>query len=236
MAGGRKVSGMTDLLVRFVSAMAMAAIASLALWFGGGVWTAFVVLGAGIVLWEWNLLVRRFGIAPLSEITWLLFGALYVGAAAVAMVQIRLDYAMVTVLAAFLLPVIAVDVGAYFAGRTIGGPKIAPSISPSKTWAGLGGGALAASLVALVVFGADLLPGTPDFGVVGLALAIFVGTAIAIVAQIGDFFESWMKRRAQVKDSSDLIPGHGGVFDRLDGFIAVYFIVFCVAVLPGFVG
>jgi len=236
MAGGRQVSGLTDLLVRFVSAIAMAIAASAALWFGGAIWIAFVVLAGGIVMWEYNMLVRGFKLTPLAEIAWLVCGAAYVGTAAVAVVQVRLAYDMVTVLAAFLLPIVAVDVGAYFAGRTIGGPKIAPSISPSKTWAGLGGGALAAAVVALGVFASGLLRGSPGLEPFGIGLAIVVGILIAVVAQAGDFFESWMKRRAKVKDSSNLIPGHGGAFDRLDGFIAVYFVVFCVAVAPGFMG
>ncbi len=237
MAEGRQVSGMADLLVRFVSALAMAALAIAALWLGGWVWIGFVALGAGIVLWEWNRLVRCFGIGATPQLIWTLCGTLYVGAAALAMVQVRLSYDMLTVLIAFLVPVVVVDVGAYFAGRTIGGPKIAPRISPSKTWAGLGGGALAASIVALGIEAGDVLPGSiPGLSVTGIVLAVLIGTLIAVIAQAGDFFESWMKRRAGVKDSSNLIPGHGGVFDRLDGFVAVFFVLFCVAVAPGFVG
>ena len=70
----------------------------------------------------------------------------------------------------------------------------------------------------------------------GLLLAVLAGVLVAVVAQLGDFFESWMKRRAGVKDSSALIPGHGGVFDRVDGFLAVFFLIFCVNVLPGLLG
>ena len=110
--------------------------------------------------------------------------------------------------------VIAVDVGAYFAGRTIGGPKIAPSISPSKTWAGLAGGMVAATLI--VWIGAHEVGKLNPWLIVGAPL-------VAIVAQIGDFFESWLKRRAGVKDSGALIPGHGGLFDRVDGLIAIAF-------------
>lgn len=101
----------------------------------------------------------------------------------------------------------ATDIGAYFAGRSIGGPKLAPRISPSKTWAGLGGGVLAALLTGFLL---HRLAGLP------IQLAAASGL-LAVAAQLGDLLESWMKRRAGVKDSGTLLPGHGGVMDRLDG-------------------
>lgn len=230
-------TGTSDLLVRFVSAVAILGLTVIALWLGGWFWIAFVVLLAGLVLWEWNLLVRGFGISAVSEVAWQFVGALYVGAAALAMMQVRINYDMWTVLVAFLAPVIAVDVGAYFAGRAIGGPKIAPSISPSKTWAGLIGGALAASVITIGIEVLDIGPTTaPGYTLASIGLALLSGFLIAIMAQSGDFFESWMKRRAGVKDSSSLIPGHGGVFDRLDGFIAVFFVLFLIAVVPAYIG
>lgn len=230
-------TGVSDLLVRFVSAVAMLGVAIIALWLGWWFWIGFVVLLAGLVLWEWNLLVRGFGVSALSEVAWQFVGALYVGAAALAMVQVRWNYDMWTVLIAFLAPVIAVDIGAYFAGRAIGGPRIAPSISPSKTWAGLAGGALAACAITVGIEVFDFGPTTPaGFTLAGIGMAVVSGILIAIIAQSGDFFESWMKRKAGVKDSSRIIPGHGGLFDRLDGFIAVFFVLFMVAVVPAYLG
>lgn len=219
-----------ELAVRAASAVVMIAIAATALWLGGWIWMGFVALLACGVLWEWNRLVSGFGIAPSGEVIWLFAGALYVSAAALAMIQVRFSFPAPAVLAAFIAPVIAVDVGAYFAGRAIGGPKIAPKISPSKTWAGLGGGALGAGFVMVAVEIADIGPGAdlPGFTMGALLLALGTGLVIAVVAQGGDFFESWMKRRAGVKDSSRLIPGHGGLFDRLDGFLAVFFVLFVV--------
>ena len=220
-----------ELAVRVVSAIVILVIASTALWFGGWLWVGFVALISGGVLFEWNRLVGKFGISSFGEVSWLLFGAIYVGAAALAMISIREAYAPVFVMLGFFLPIIAVDVGAYFAGRIIGGPKIAPSISPSKTWAGLIGGAIAAALVMIAIeFG---FPGMGHFAsvsseplaIASLFAALVAGAIIAVFAQTGDFFESWMKRRAGVKDSSNLIPGHGGLFDRLDGFLAVFFVV-----------
>ncbi len=228
-----------DLPVRLASAVVMVGVSSIALWLGGWFWIAFVALLAGLVLWEWNLLAKAFAKSPVTEVLWLFFGAIYVGGAAMAMVEVRQSYVPFFMLIGFILPIIAVDVGAYFAGRAIGGPKIAPKISPSKTWAGLGGGVVAASAVAIAVqyffpeaahFGAVPPEG---FGAANLIAPVAAGTLIAVLAQAGDFFESWMKRRAGAKDSGKLIPGHGGVFDRLDGFIAVFFVLACTRIFFG---
>lgn len=242
-------AGVSDLPVRLASAIVMLVVASGALWLGGWFWTGLVVALAGGVLWEWNRLVSRFGISVLAETLWFFAGVLYVGGAGIAMLVVRngrqvfpLDplasgYGPVEVLVAFILPIIAVDVGAYFAGRAIGGPKIAPKISPSKTWAGLGGGALLAAIVGVLVEITDFGPAAvPGFSVAALGLAVLGGALIAVIAQAGDFFESWMKRRAGVKDSGHLIPGHGGLFDRLDGFIAVFFVLFVIATVPTLLG
>lgn len=104
----------------------------------------------------------------------------------------------------------ATDIGAYFAGRRFGGPKLAPAVSPSKTWSGLAGGVFAALLLGYVLHHWLALPEH---------LAAASGL-LAAIAQLGDLFESWLKRRAGVKDSGTLLPGHGGVLDRLDGVVA----------------
>lgn len=103
----------------------------------------------------------------------------------------------------------ATDIGAYFAGRAIGGPKLAPRVSPSKTWAGLAGGVLAALATGFALYGFAGLP-------VRLAAA---SGLLAVAAQLGDLLESAMKRSAGVKDSGTLLPGHGGIMDRLDGVV-----------------
>lgn len=221
----------SDLGVRTLSAIVMVAVAGTALWLGGWFWIGFVALLAGGVLWEWNALAHKFARSALAEIFWLFFGVLYVGAAALAFVAIREAYVPFFFLIGFVAPIVAVDVGAYFAGRAIGGPKIAPRLSPSKTWAGLGGGMAGASLVALGVqyfypeAGHFSFGYTPEFDWRDIVGSVLIGSIIAVIAQAGDFFESWMKRRAGVKDSGTLIPGHGGLFDRLDGFLAVFFVL-----------
>ncbi|MDE1147726.1 MAG: phosphatidate cytidylyltransferase [Azospirillaceae bacterium] len=110
-----------------------------------------------------------------------------------------------------LLAIWATDIGAYVAGRAIGGPKLAPRISPKKTWAGLLGGMAAAALVGLAL---APLATVSSFGAGALVAAV-----IAVVGQVGDLFESYMKRRCDVKDSGSLIPGHGGLLDRIDGLV-----------------
>jgi phosphatidate cytidylyltransferase len=195
----------------------MVAIAGLALWLGGVVWLVFAGLIACGVLWEWNRLAQALTPSVLGRTAWMMGGMIYVGFATAVLLALRHQG-----IAPVLLPVLAViatDIFAYFTGRSIGGPKIAPRISPSKTWSGLVGGMLGAGLIcfALARFGiVTLQPGLPA--------AIGLGAMIAVVAQAGDFFESWMKRRAGVKDSSALIPGHGGLFDRVDGLLAVLFV------------
>lgn len=242
-------AGVTDLPVRLGSAIVMLVLAGAALWLGSWFWTAFVALIACGVVWEWNKLIERFGLTGTGETIWFFGGVVYVGGAALAMEIVRnglthvfpdspiTGYGPVEVFLVFLLPIVAVDVGAYFAGRAIGGPKIAPRISPAKTWAGLGGGALLAGLVGIAVEFADIGPAAvPGYTWIGIVGAMIGGALIAVIAQSGDFFESWMKRRAGVKDSGSLIPGHGGLFDRLDGFIAVFFVLFVIATATTLLG
>jgi phosphatidate cytidylyltransferase len=216
MAGGE--AGKSDLGVRTISAIAMIVVAGGALWFGGWVWTAFVAAVSLGVLYEWSRLFLGFTRSFVPRLIWALGGAVYVGIAAMTLLALRQSPEGVFAVAGLVALIVAIDVGAYFAGRTIGGPKIAPRISPSKTWAGLLGAIAGASLV---LFGIvrQLGEGAP------LASILATGALCAVVAQAGDFFESWMKRRAGVKDSSNLIPGHGGLFDRVDGLLALLFLL-----------
>ncbi|MFZ5704004.1 MAG: phosphatidate cytidylyltransferase [Pseudomonadota bacterium] len=143
-------------------------------------------------------------------------GILYAVFPAVALIYLREQPGQGFALALWTLVIVwATDIGAYFAGRAIGGPKIAPSISPSKTWAGLAGG-----MVGALVCGAAIASAS------GLATPFLIaGAPLAVAAQVGDFFESWLKRRSGVKDSGTLLPGHGGVLDRLDGVVPVALLV-----------
>lgn len=230
----------SDLKVRVASALVMLGVAGTALWLGGWFWALFVGAVALGVVWEWWNLVRGFVPGLVGRVLWMLGGLVYVGLAALMFVVLRED--PVTgwpMLLLVLLGVIGTDVGAYFAGRTLGGPKIAPAISPSKTWSGLGGGMLGAGLMIylalilnqylvrsylLTAHGASDLA-AEQIVAPKLLGCLLAGMVLAVIAQSGDFFESWMKRRAGVKDSSQLIPGHGGLFDRADGMLAVMFAI-----------
>ena len=237
----------SDLKVRTLSAIVMVVVAGTALWLGGWVWTLFVLLVAAGVLWEWSRLTRVIAKGWWSLLLWYVAGAAYVGIASDVLLLLRVGGT--TAVSNILGAVVATDIGAYFGGRTFGGPKIAPSISPSKTWSGLAGGMIAAGVwcVTVVVLAnwqdfqaqcqlqiASIEPFVPfdchhfPWWSVSWTAAL-VGTLIAIIAQTGDFFESWMKRRAGVKDSGNLIPGHGGLFDRLDGLLAVLFVAGVIA-------
>lgn len=216
-----------DLPARFASALVMVAVAGAALWLGGLWWGAFVLLVAAGTFWEWQTIVRRFpGITSLGVVVWCIAGALYIAFAANTLAVTR-DFVEQGMADAGLFyvsmivgTVIGVDVGAYFMGRTLGGPKIAPKISPSKTWAGLLGGAIGATIVITLGYTAYGMHWSS-----ALETGWIAGVLAAVIAQAGDFFESWMKRRAGMKDSSNLIPGHGGLFDRVDGLLAVCFAV-----------
>lgn len=215
-----------DLKLRAASAVVMLAIAGTAFWFGGMALDVFVAaVGFGVFV-EYLLLVGKAAVTPAGLVPKVIFGAVYIGWAALALVVMPEPLVL-----AVIGLVICTDIGAYFIGRALGGPKIAPRISPSKTWAGLAGGMAAAGIwAAAVVLSAGYLlsaigPTGPSLAsaleVANTGVAALIGALMAIFAQAGDFYESWLKRRAGVKDSSRLIPGHGGLFDRIDGLLPV---------------
>lgn len=234
-----------------------------AIWYGSWVFALLVSVAAGLMYWEWQgLCGKRDNVARalgvLCGLTILLYGwagpaaslgaglcvgllagipatghRLYLSAgfayillACLSAVWLRgyPGYGLATVIW-LLAVVVATDTAAYFTGRTLGGPKLAPTISPKKTWAGLGGG----------VVGAAVAGGAVATGVDGADAAFLglIGGGFAIVAQLGDLLVSKAKRTFGVKDSSNLIPGHGGVLDRLDGFLSASLAMAALAVAGG---
>jgi phosphatidate cytidylyltransferase len=156
---------------------------------------------------------------------WTAAGFLYAAAAEIASVLVRLDQTNGFVaLMLILLVVWVTDIGGYFAGRGIGGPKLWPRVSPKKTWAGAIGG-FAASLV--------VSGGFAGLGLGKTGPILLLGAALSIASQLGDLLESAVKRRFGVKDSSHLIPGHGGIMDRLDGFVAAVVVAAIFGFLRG---
>ena len=207
-----------DLPVRAASALVMVAVAGLAFWLGG-IWLDLFIAGVVIAtLVEFVLLVLKATQRPGARLAAVTAGAIYIGLAGYALISFPL-----IVVIGVIGAVVFVDTFAYFFGRTLGGPKIAPAISPSKTWAGLLGGTVGATIwVFGILFFVASVDGPAWSGRLQDWLQLIgIGAAIAVAAQAGDFLESWIKRKAGVKDSSNLIPGHGGVFDRTDGIIPV---------------
>lgn len=190
-----------------------------------------LVLAAGVLAlgdaWGWALALLGLGFAGLWAVAepprfrravpgfWLAFGVPYIGCAGLGLIQLRGDATagLVNVLFLFLV-VWSSDIGAYLAGRRFGGPKLAPAISPNKTWSGAAGG-LAAAMAVGILAAYVMEPAAVPF----LRVALVAAT-LGLLAQVGDLFESWIKRRFHVKDSSSLIPGHGGLLDRLDGVLS----------------
>jgi phosphatidate cytidylyltransferase len=227
----------SDLGIRTLSGVVMMSVAIAAIWFGGYAFMALVaIVGLG-VFWEYSKLVLGFARSIGARSLWLIGGLIYVGLACFTLLMFSAPFFGMTPAILLIAGVIGTDVGAYFAGRTIGGPKIAPKISPSKTWSGLIGGMIGAGLLmigiqALIYWGrVDARDHSDIYLSQGWRNLALTGIALAGVAQAGDFFESWMKRRAGVKDSGSLIPGHGGLFDRTDGLIAVAFVAGLIVIL-----
>lgn len=163
-------------------------------------------------------------VAPERRI-WAAAGFFYAAAAEVASILVRLDSVKGFAALMFVLLIVWVtDSGGYFAGRSIGGPKLWPRVSPKKTWAGAAGGFFASLAVALGFAALDLGKTLP---------LLLVAAVLSVVSQLGDLFESAVKRRFGVKDSSQIIPGHGGLMDRLDGFIAAVVVAALFGLLRG---
>lgn len=178
--------------------------------FGAAVWLGIGRIGATYVIVALGVIVAAL-LSPHRR-GWAALGGCYAFAALIASVAVRLDQVWgFTALMLVLLIVWVTDIGGYFAGRGIGGPKLWPRVSPKKTWAGAIGGFVASLCVAA---------GFAAFGLGKTGPLVLLGAVLSVASQLGDLFESAVKRRFGVKDSSHIIPGHGGLLDRLDGFVA----------------
>jgi phosphatidate cytidylyltransferase len=244
----------SDLAVRVSSALVLAPLALAAVWLGGYWYSVFIILLGVMIAREWTDIVHggnskqfflhaaaallaatAIGSAEIALIiipmvlsialviagkqpksAWSICGVAYVALPILALTMLRTDNQWGLKAISWCMVIVwAADTLAYFAGRIIGGPKLAPKLSPKKTWAGMGGaivGAALASAIFSAYFGLSYMP--------LMALA----AQFAVVEQGGDILESALKRHYNVKDSGDLIPGHGGVLDRVDGLLAVVFV------------
>lgn len=164
--------------------------------------------------------------APSERRLWVTLGIGYAGAMLLAPMFLRSDSAYGFAVIVLLFAVVwTTDVVGYFVGRGFGGPKLLPAVSPKKTWSGAIGGTAGAMIVALLV--ANL------FGSFNVLAILIIALVLSVLAQFGDLLESWVKRQFGAKDSSQLIPGHGGVMDRLDGFWAAAVAGCLIGILRG---
>lgn len=202
----------SNLALRVVSSLVLAPLALIAAYLGGLFFVLFWVIAASIVLWEWARLVVDAKLRGFAFIDWLAAGVAYAAVLLFAPLILRRDPALGFAAIVFLFAVVwATDIAAYFAGRALGGPKLWPAVSPKKTWSGAVGGTLggvAAGCVAVKLLGLS----------VPLMLLLVAGL-LSVVAQAGDLLESAIKRHFGAKDAGSIIPGHGGLMDRLDGFL-----------------
>lgn len=196
--------------------------------FGLPLWGLLFLLLGFIATWVASPRLRRRS-GPPPPALWLALGVLYIGIAGIALITLRHDNEAGRDNVLFLFFVVwASDIGAYMAGRMVGGPKLAPAISPGKTWSGAVGGLLSSMLVGWLA--ADwLVPGNPS-----VPKVLLVAAVLGVATQLGDLLESAVKRRFKVKDSSMLIPGHGGLLDRLDGLMAAAPVAALLAAAVGY--
>ena len=212
---------MKELVTRSVVGLILIVVALVEALLGGWPFAILVAAVATIMYMEWSRIVGSWGLG------WKVFGFAYCLLPALSLLWIRerAEYEGIgtgfDLLIWVFLVVWSTDIGAYFAGRTIGGPKLAPSISPNKTIAGLIGGVAAAALFAGLWASFAQLP----------AALYWLAMPFAFAAQIGDLFESGLKRRAGVKDSGTWLPGHGGLLDRLDGLVPVAILTAAIMVM-----
>ena len=266
VSGDPLLTGRSNLVVRIVSSLVLAPVAIGAAYFGGIVFTAFWLVAAFCVLWEWDSLVCALDKRPVLTIgsvalagagallmlgrtltpialillstlgvvtlaskerrAWCVGGVLYAGALLVAPVLLRRDPALGFVALIFLFTVVwLTDTAAYFCGRALGGPKLMARVSPNKTWSGAIGGAVGGIIGGLAV---------ASYAGIGNPAAIAaLALVLSIASQAGDLIESAIKRRFDAKDASHLIPGHGGVMDRLDGFVIAATVAAAVGIARG---
>ena len=216
----------SNLVLRVISSLVLAPLALAAAWFGGLIFVLFWVVAASFVLWEWSRLVVHGRLRGFARIDWLAAGVAYAAVLLFAPIILRRDPALGLTAIVFLFAVVWVtDIAAYFAGRALGGPKLWPAVSPKKTWSGAIGGTLggvAAGLLTVKLLGLSVAPSV-----------VLVAGLLSVAAQAGDLLESAIKRHFGAKDAGSIIPGHGGVMDRLDGFLTAAAVAAMVGLIRG---
>ena len=207
----------SNLKARVISTLILAPLVLMLIKLGDYYYTVLLSILAMLMGLEWQNMIYRH---PNSKL-WYIYGFIYIVLPCICLMEIRdIPKYGYDITLWLMLSVWATDIGAYFVGSMVGGAKILPKISPSKTWSGLAGG-IAFSVIVSYLFNSYGMV-VPYFDYVILA------PIIAVIAQIGDFMESYVKRRFRVKDSGNIIPGHGGVLDRVDGIVTVAVFVYLI--------
>lgn len=206
----------TSLQKRFVSALVLGPFALFVVWNGGWFFTLLLLMITGLALYEWVLLALKTPRPILS----LVLGIFYILLSFWCCYLIRMDLGWFKALL-FLLMIWASDIGAYFSGKIIGGPKMATQVSPKKTWAGYVGALVFPALAGIIAMWGYEVFVVDGFSITWFFVAFWFvcGVLIGIVGQSGDLLVSYLKRLAHVKDTGDLIPGHGGFLDRADSLM-----------------
>lgn len=216
----------SNLMLRILSSVVLAPLAVAVAYVGGLAFLLFWTVAAAIVLWEWVRLVNHAPRDGPPGAGWIALGVVYAGVLLLAPILLRRDPAFGFVAIVFVFAIVwATDIVAYFTGRALGGPKLWPAVSPKKTWSGATGGTLggvAAGVLVVKLFGLAVAP-----------MLVLVALGLSVVAQAGDLLESAIKRHFGAKDASHLIPGHGGLMDRLDGFLTAAAAAVMVGLLRG---
>jgi phosphatidate cytidylyltransferase len=205
-------SKLVNLLQRSASAIILVPIVLSAVYFGGIVYKGLIVVMAILMAFEWSNITAKQTDSK-QQFIWSLIGLIYILMPTVSLVWIREHSKGKEVIFWLLANVWMTDIAAYFVGSTIGGPKLCPSISPNKTWSGLIGGVIAAAIVGMITAKYNH-SAKPEY-------LIILSATLGIYGQIGDLIESWIKRKFNVKDSGKIIPGHGGILDRVDSLVPV---------------
>ncbi len=184
------------------------------------IYMGFFLVGAIV---EWGRLIWSIQVSWMKRSLGFIVGILFISCSGVGLGILSYENSIIFV--GVLLLVWSTDIGAYLFGRWLKGPKLAPSISPNKTWAGAIGGILTCLCIATLFF-----QFSNSSSIYALSTILKYAILISVISEIGDLFESWIKRKLNVKDSGSIIPGHGGILDRLDSLLAIGLGYFCIKV------
>lgn len=219
------------LLRRVLSAAVLIPFTLWVIWTGKHMFSAFCIIGALLSFYEWRALVAKLK----HSWVYLIAGAAYITLSGVCFYLLRKDFSFEVAMICIVL-VWASDIGAYFTGKIIGGPKLAESISPNKTWAGFWGALFWPGVIAVIwALFYDFTEQTKMDFVLIYAFCFMTGALTGVVGQAGDLMISYFKRKSGLKDTGALIPGHGGILDRIDSLIPNIPVFYAIAMAVKYV-